>query len=130
MIKPAAALPSTKSIGQTGEKLAEKFLVKKGFTILAKNFWLKNFGEIDLICRRNRTTHFVEVKTITFKPGENQSAFRAEDHFNSKKKFKLEKLISFYLNKNKIEEKSQLDLIAITINQSKHSAKIKHYQNV
>ncbi|MCL4358371.1 MAG: YraN family protein [Patescibacteria group bacterium] len=127
MIKPAAAKLSTKSIGQTGEKLAEKFLVKKGFMILARNCWLKNFGEIDLICRRNRTTHFVEVKTITFKPGE---TFRAEDHFNSKKKFKLEKLISFYLNKNKIEEKSQLDLIAITINQSKHSAKIKHYQNV
>jgi putative endonuclease len=48
--------------GSNGENLAAEFLVKKGFTIVARNYrWDK--AEIDLIVRRDNWLIFVEVKT-------------------------------------------------------------------
>ena len=54
---------SRELLGQWGEKRAEKFLRKKGFKILTRNFNCKT-GEIDLIMTdSDRTIVFVEVKT-------------------------------------------------------------------
>ena len=53
-----------RQFGDWGEKLAENFLRAKGYEILEKNFQ-KRCGEIDLICRKDDTLHFVEVKTRT-----------------------------------------------------------------
>lgn len=49
------------SIGKKGEKLARKFLKKKGFNIIDHNFRCR-FGEIDLILREEKAFRFVEVK--------------------------------------------------------------------
>ena len=48
--------------GEKGEKLAARFLEKKGYTIIAKNFQTR-FGEIDIICRNKEYLVFAEVKT-------------------------------------------------------------------
>jgi len=47
--------------GKKGEALAEKFLKKKGYRIIEKNFRTR-FGEIDLIALDHGTLVFVEVK--------------------------------------------------------------------
>jgi len=47
--------------GREGEALAEKFLKKKGYKILEKNFSTR-FGEIDIIAADHGTLVFVEVK--------------------------------------------------------------------
>lgn len=47
--------------GKEGEALAEKFLKKKGYKILQRNFRTR-FGEIDIIALDNKTLVFVEVK--------------------------------------------------------------------
>lgn len=49
-------------IGKLGEKLAEKFLVSRGFRVLNRNFPTP-FGEIDLIAKQNEYIVFLEVKT-------------------------------------------------------------------
>ena len=48
--------------GIKGEDLAQKFLLKLGYTILAKN-WRHSHLELDLICRHSDQIVFVEVKT-------------------------------------------------------------------
>jgi len=48
--------------GSIGENLAAKFLVEKGFKVVARNFRWKR-GEIDLIVQREDWLIFVEVKT-------------------------------------------------------------------
>lgn len=53
---------SNHNLGSWGECLAEKFLVKRGYEILERNFHSRG-GEIDLVARRKNTLHFVEVKT-------------------------------------------------------------------
>lgn len=47
--------------GREGEALAVKFLKKKGYKVLEKNFRTR-FGEIDIIAADHGTLVFVEVK--------------------------------------------------------------------
>ena len=51
-----------KELGQAGEKMAEVFLRKQGYRILARNYQTL-YGEIDLIAREARETVFIEVRT-------------------------------------------------------------------
>ena len=48
-------------IGKAGERLAEAYLVDKGYTILHRN-WRCGHEEIDLIASKEEMLHFVEVK--------------------------------------------------------------------
>ncbi|HNZ82121.1 MAG TPA: YraN family protein [Sedimentibacter sp.] len=50
-----------KNKGFEYEKIAEKYLLDKGFTILETNFTSK-FGEIDIIAQKENRLHFIEVK--------------------------------------------------------------------
>jgi putative endonuclease len=49
--------------GVAGEKLAVRFLRKRGYKILYRNFRGRSGGEIDIVCRDGDTLVFVEVKT-------------------------------------------------------------------
>ena len=51
--------------GALGEKLARKFLRRRGYKILYRNFRGRRGGEIDIVCRDRDTLVFVEVKTRT-----------------------------------------------------------------
>ena len=53
-----------KLLGKEGEDQAAKFLVKKGYRILERNYRTRN-GEIDLITLHEGAVVFVEVKTRT-----------------------------------------------------------------
>jgi putative endonuclease len=50
-----------RSKGIKAEALAEKYLTKVGYSIVAKN-WTCRWGEIDLIARHKEVLVFVEVK--------------------------------------------------------------------
>ena len=49
-------------LGRRGEEIAAAFLERKGYTILERNYRLRQ-GEIDLIACQDATIAFVEVKT-------------------------------------------------------------------
>jgi putative endonuclease len=52
---------SKKVTGDRGEALALEYLLKEGYTLLAKNYRYKR-AEIDLIMRYQETLVFIEVK--------------------------------------------------------------------
>ena len=57
--------PTTKSVGDSGEELALRFLIKKGLMLVARNFKTpgRGGGEVDLIMRTSDgTLVFVEVR--------------------------------------------------------------------
>ena len=54
--------PSTRDLGSVGEKLATKFLQRKGYKIIDRNF-RSRLGEIDIIALEDDTLVFIEVKT-------------------------------------------------------------------
>lgn len=59
--RPLSA-PASHDLGPLGEELASRYLIRSGYTILARNY---RFGhrEIDLIVSQDDVVAFVEVKT-------------------------------------------------------------------
>jgi putative endonuclease len=51
-----------KIFGNNGESHTAQYLEKQGYTIVARNY-KKQFGEIDLIAKKDQELVFVEVKT-------------------------------------------------------------------
>ncbi len=51
-----------RKLGLKGERAACRFLKRKGYKILEKNF-KSPFGEVDVIARRGEVIAFIEVKT-------------------------------------------------------------------
>jgi len=112
--------------GRKGEEISQRFLEKKGFKIVEKNYQRKNF-EIDLIAQRRNEIHFVEVKTVF------SLKTRPEEHFNFFKLKKIKKGILFYLKEKKIDLgkfKIQIDLLAIEVSLKLKKIKIRWYQNI
>ena len=52
-----------KTIGNQGEKLAQEYLLKKGYKILETNKRFSRYCEIDIIAQDKETLVFCEVKT-------------------------------------------------------------------
>ena len=61
----ASSRPQHLRRGAQGETLACRFLRRKGYKILYRNFKGHSGGEIDVVCRDKDTLVFVEVKTRT-----------------------------------------------------------------
>lgn len=53
-----------RKVGDLGENMACKFLMKHGFEIVEQNY-SKKWGEIDIIARKDKKLHFIEVKSVT-----------------------------------------------------------------
>lgn len=122
----------SKQTGVLGEKIACRYLEKKGYKILDRNYLKKwsavSKGEIDIVAEREKTISFVEVKTLLEKQGDN---FSPEDRVDFAKQRKLIKLSENWLSEKGIplESKWQIDVIGVLINQTLKKAKIRHFQN-
>lgn len=55
---------NTRRFGIIGEKIAQGYLINKGYEILENNFHTRR-GEVDIIAKKNNCIVFVEVKTRT-----------------------------------------------------------------
>jgi putative endonuclease len=54
--------PASHLLGREGERLAARFLERRGYQVLGSGFRARR-GEIDLVCRRGDRLVLVEVKT-------------------------------------------------------------------
>ncbi|MBF8277107.1 MAG: hypothetical protein HW390_2180 [Candidatus Brocadiaceae bacterium] len=86
-----------KAIGAEGERVAVRFLKKKGYKILQRNYRNKG-GEIDIICYDHGCIVFVEVKTRF------SNAYGAPElAVNEAKRRQIIKTASHYTAQKKIE---------------------------
>jgi len=116
------------TLGQLGEKLAEKYLTKKGHQIIDRNYRQK-WGEIDLIAKKEKKYFFVEVKTLAVDFDQEENSLLPEDHLTKSKIKKLCRIILGYVNHYKIEN-WQLDLIAIEIDKTKKKYRLRHLKQI
>lgn len=81
--------------GNLGEKQAEKFLKRRGFRIIEKNY-NNNFGEIDIICKKGNNVHFVEVKSSFsyFDPADNMTKSKMNKILKAANKYLMDKDLS------------------------------------
>jgi putative endonuclease len=109
--------------GKEGEKIAEEFLKKKGYSLLERNFRVKG-GEIDLLMKSGSKIVAVEVKLRTTKKfGEPY-----ESVTNRKlKRIKLA-LIIYLRKRNYSLSNAQIDVLSIF--KDKNKTEIRHFENV
>ncbi len=130
--------------GATGEEAAVRFLKRKGYAILEKNWRHKSY-ELDVVCRAPeagkrlfcqwlgtrsqdaRELVFVEVKT------RNLSAFGglegARGAFDKGKQKRLARAVALYLTEHDAwSEPCRMDLVCVSLEESGYI--VEHYENV
>lgn len=121
-------------VGQIGESEAAKYLKKKGYLIITRNY-RKPWGEIDIVAKKGGGIYFVEVKTVT-RPdvlretmGDN---YEPEDNIHPWKLKRLAKTIeTFLLQHEEYEDYDwQLDAIAVYLDPQQKILKIEHLEDV
>jgi putative endonuclease len=97
------------TLGEFGENIGQKFLIKNGYEIIQTNFRTQ-VGEIDIIAKDDGILVFVEVKTRTNKN------FSAIESITKKKQLTMVKVANIFVAENHPifdEKEMRFDLILI-----------------
>ena len=117
-------MTSTKRLGEIGERLAELFLVLKGYEVLRRNFRYAG-REVDLIVRRNTTIVAVEVKLRT------GSGFgRAAESIDRRKLARLRTALQGALLDLPDSSRPRIDVVAIDITDDQSEMVVRHIEAV
>lgn len=97
-------------MGPLGEELAARFLKRRGYKILERNYRCP-FGEVDIVALHKGTLVFVEVKTRK-KLGFGHPAEAVDPH----KQRKLQRVASCYLEQRRLGEiPVRFDVVALSL---------------
>ncbi|MEO0234944.1 MAG: YraN family protein [candidate division WOR-3 bacterium] len=116
------------SKGKSGEILAIKYLRRKGFQILEQNFRFGKIGEIDIICKKDDTLVFVEVKSR-----EKMGKGTPKESITDLKKERIFKCAKFFLMKHPefSDSNFRFDFVGIKITSNIFKrVEIEHIENV
>lgn len=122
-------------VGETGENVACKFLMKHGFEIIERNY-RKKWGEIDIIAKKSGILRFIEVKTVSCENLDNviretNDSIRPEENVHPWKLKRLSRVIQSYLLEKSVENKGwQLDILSVFLDLNKKQAKIRFLENI
>ena len=120
-----------RKLGDIGENIACDFLKKNGFEIIERNY-LRKWGEIDIVARKEELLHFVEVKSVSCVTldSQQQDNYRPEDNMHPWKLKRLSRVIQTYLLDKKTDCDWQLDLITVKMDQEKRIARVELIENI
>ncbi|MCI0619462.1 YraN family protein [Candidatus Wolfebacteria bacterium] len=126
-------------IGDIGEEVACRFLKKKGYNIIERNY-LKKWGEIDIIARKSGELHFVEVKTVQSKVESSKSknvsqeteGYRPEENVHPAKLKRLARTVETYLLDKGVSDSVpwQIDVVTVLLDLKDKKAKVDMLENV
>ena len=134
-------------IGRLGEDIAAIYLENKGFSVIGRNY-LKKCGEIDIIAKKGKILHFIEVKSVSREnlhravlcKGDNVSLrprreftnsetdnYRAEDNIHPNKLKRLARTVQVYLLEKypEGEQEWQFGAIIVKISMETRSAHVR-----
>ena len=117
-------LSSKAELGRWGERSCEKYLTKKGYKVLVRNFTCKS-GEIDLIVvASDGSLVFVEVKARA-----DEDFGAAEEVVTFAKKQKMIRAARYFIASNSIDDRAlRFDVVVIILGQ-KGKPQIRHYES-
>ena len=114
---------SNKKIGKQGEDLACKYLEKKGWKILERNFHYSRFSEIDIIAKDGNDIVFVEVKARSTMV--NGHPFESINYQKIQNIFKAG--LAYVKTTNERYNKYRIDIISVL---GTENPKIEHLENI
>lgn len=130
---PKVFTSETQKIGEIGENIACKFLVKHGFSVVERNY-TKKWGEIDIVAEKQHKLYFIEVKSVSrdLNVSQETNTWRAEDNMHPWKMKRMSRTIQTYLLSKKIpdEKEWQVDLLVVYLDIKNKKAKIKKIQDL
>ena len=108
-------------LGKWGEKFAAQYLLKKGYEILAQN-WFFDKAELDIVALHNDQIVIIEVKT------RNSDFFGDPQEFVKPAKIKLLlKAANEYIISHDIDKECRFDIIAVLKNKNQES--LEHFED-
>lgn len=136
----------SQKIGQLGEDIACKFLMKHGFSVLERNYTRK-WGEIDIVAKKGEMIYFIEVKSVSrpfisseIKVGGQASKFsednpfefnRPEENMHPWKLKRLSRVVQTYLIDKRIGNTPwQFDLLLVYIDLNNRKARVRKIENI
>ena len=133
---PKVFTSETQKIGEVGENITVKFLMKHGFSILDRNY-TKKWGEIDIVAEKGNKLYFIEVKSVS-RPDlgnvsqETLDQYNPEDNMHPWKLKRMSRTIQTYLLNKKIadEKEWQVDLLVVFLDIKNKKARIKVVEDI
>jgi len=133
---PKVFTSEAQKIGEIGENIAIKFLMKHGFSVLDRNY-TKKWGEIDIVAEKDNKLHFVEVKSVSRETSSSVSHeildnYHPEDNMHPWKLKRMSRTIQTYLlDKKVVDEKEwQVDLLVVFLDIKNKKARIKVVEDI
>jgi putative endonuclease len=126
---------NSQKIGELGEDVACKFLIKHGFSILERNYTRK-WGEIDIIADKNNKRYFIEVKSVscTTLPDfseDNPFMKRPEENMHPWKMKRLRRIVETYLISKRFGYVDwQFDLLLVYLDLEQKKARVRTIENI
>ena len=126
--------PTDKQIlGKTGEDYACDYLRKSGYIVVERNY-LKKWGELDIVAKKEGRIHFIEVKTVsrTLLPGVTyetlgkREEYRPEDNMHPWKLKRLGRAVQSYLLERNVPDDIdwQFDVVTVYVDSNKGLYKV------
>ncbi|MCL5970279.1 MAG: YraN family protein [Patescibacteria group bacterium] len=117
------------NIGKIGEEKAAKFLEKKGYKIIERNF-KKRYGEIDIIAidssDKNSILVFIEVKTRT----SSEFGFPLESITPWKLKSVIRSAEYYRLTHKNLPEGLRIDAVSVKLGRDGDIESLEHIKNI
>lgn len=112
-------------LGRQGEDAAARYLEKRGYRIIARNYRPGRLGEIDIIAGKAELTVFVEVKTRR-----SRSFGMPQEAVNGRKAARLRALAAAYLVSHtaRPSRNYRFDVIAIELDATGRAV-LRHIEN-
>lgn len=121
--QPAEQPVSNKDLGKRGEDAAARYLERRGYNILARN-WSCKHGEADIVAQDENALVFVEVKTRT-----NCDYGMPEEAVTPAKRNKYERIAASFLREYPCSETPvRFDVVGLLVI-SENRALVKHHIN-
>jgi len=118
----------TKDIGNLGEKVAKTYFRSKGFSFVAANVARKT-GEIDLIMRKGKTLHFIEVKSRLcdeFPASTSSGSFDPSANLHRAKIARVARTSEWYVAEKEWEGEWQVDGLLVWLRARDGAARVLH----
>jgi putative endonuclease len=132
---PKVFTSETQKIGEIGENVAVKFLMKQDFMILDRNY-TKKWGEIDIIAEKDGKIYFIEVKSVSRPELDNVTRetldeYNPEDNMHPWKLKRMARTIQTYLLSKRTDgQEWQVDLLVVFLDLINKNAKIKVVKDI
>ena len=120
---------SKQDIGKRGEKLAARYLKKKGYRVVGKNL---HFGknELDLVVKNKEFLAFVEVKTRSYERTEDAEQYRPALAVDQEKRLRTAQAAKAYLRAHPSPLCPRLDVVEVYLDRQNRNKpfKINHIE--